>query len=102
MIYRIDVRGRSPRDAAMGGLARSGAGGGDPLGESVRQQILEFGSDVGAISTRRVYLIDTEASEEQIRRVADELLADPIVEEAQVLGPGDANTQAADDRDSRI
>jgi phosphoribosylformylglycinamidine synthase II len=102
MIYRIDVRGRSPLEPSTGGPARSGVGGGDPLGESIRQQILEFGSDVGAVSTRRVYLIDADASDGDIRRVADELLADPIVEEAQVLSAGDAKTQAADDRGSRI
>ena len=53
MIYRIDVRTDSP--------AREGdAAAVDPLGEAVRQQIREFGRDVGNISTRRIFLIDTD------------------------------------------
>src|SRR5205814_7009814 len=84
MIYRIDVRTDSP--------AREGdAAAVDPVGEAVRQQIKEFGHDLGNISTRRIFLIDTDADEKQVRRVADELRADPIVERAEVV---DAKTQA--------
>src|SRR5947207_600834 len=75
MIYRIDVRGRDV------GATRGGA---DPIGEAVRQQILELGTDVGRVSTSRIFLIDVDADQLQIRRVATELLADPIVEEAEV------------------
>src|SRR4051812_15753924 len=74
MIHRIDVR-----------LASTSTPDSDPLGEAVRQQIREFGSDVGPIATRRIFLIDTDADEKQIRRIADELLADPIVERADLL-----------------
>ena len=70
MIHRIDVRLASDSD---------------PLGEAVRQQIREFGSDVGPIATRRIFLIDSDADGNQIRRIADELLADPIVERADLL-----------------
>src|SRR5436189_5020389 len=85
MIYRIDVRTDCP--------AREGeAAAVDPVGEAVRQQIKEFGRDVGSISTRRIFLIDTDADEKQVRRIADELLADPIVEKAERI---DAKTQAA-------
>jgi phosphoribosylformylglycinamidine synthase II len=69
MIHRIDVR---QLDA-------------DSLGQSVRQQIVELGSDVGAVSTRRIFLIDTDAQTETIRRAADELFADPIVERFDLL-----------------
>jgi phosphoribosylformylglycinamidine synthase len=76
MIRRIDVRT---------------AGESDPLGEAIRQQIREFGASVGPITTRRIFLIDTEADEKQVRRIADELLADPIVETSEMV---DAKTQA--------
>src|SRR5688500_3476476 len=77
MIYRIDVRTTSP---ARGGNAAS-----DAVGEAVRQQIKEFGPDLGPIATRRIFLIETDADESQVRRVADELRADPIVEQAEVV-----------------
>ena len=78
MIYRIDVRTLPP--------AREGTAAAiDPIGESIRQQIREFGDDVGPINTRRIYLIDSDASESDIKRVASELLADPIVEAAEVI-----------------
>src|SRR5687768_10275352 len=78
MIYRIDVRTTPP--AREGGNAAS-----DAVGEAVRQQIKEFGTQLGPIATRRIFLIDTDADEQQVRRVADELLADPIVEQAEVV-----------------
>src|SRR5688500_2946736 len=68
MIYRIDVR----------------AAAADPLGQGVRQQIIEFGADVGAVTTSRVFLIDTDAPREQMERAARELLADPVVERANL------------------
>jgi phosphoribosylformylglycinamidine synthase len=67
MIYRVDVRAKASPD---------------PLGEALRHQIAEFGADVGPIETYRIFLIDSAASSDQIRRVASELLADPIIEEA--------------------
>ncbi len=84
MIYRIDVR--------TIGTAREGEGALDPVGEALRHQIAEFGTNVGAISTRRIFLVDTDASREQVQRIARELLADPIVEEAEpVTGPVNDN-----------
>src|SRR3954454_11795797 len=82
MIYRIDVR-----TAPLGSLnARGGSGAGaDPLGEAVRHQIAEFGTTVGPIATRRVFLIDTDADRGQVERVARELLADPVVERAELV-----------------
>jgi phosphoribosylformylglycinamidine synthase len=79
MIYRIDVRTILP--------ARGAEGAGDPIGEALRQQIIEFGTHVGPIQTRRIFLIDTDADEAQVKRIAQELLADPIVEEALVIPP---------------
>jgi phosphoribosylformylglycinamidine synthase len=70
MIFRIDVSTVGP----------------DRLGEAVRHQIEELGIDhVGAITTRRIFLVDApKASIEQMNRAAAELLADPIVERATV------------------
>src|SRR4051812_5933239 len=108
MIYRIDVRTTPPArggEAAgdpLGGAppppprrkipplisptaarptppAGGGGAGVDPLGEAARHQIAEFGTNVGSISTRRVYLVDTDADRAQVERVARELLADPVV-----------------------
>jgi phosphoribosylformylglycinamidine synthase len=69
MIHRIDVRPR----------------GDDPAGESVAQQIRDFGIEVGRVSTARIFLIDSDAPQDQIQRAAQELLADPIVETARFI-----------------
>ncbi len=78
MIYRIDVK--------------VAGNGNDPLGQAVRHQIAEFGTTVGPIETARVFLIDTDAKEADVRRMADELLADPVVELAELVRtpPSDA------------
>src|SRR6059058_4282434 len=89
MIYRIDVR---TMPAARGGDAAV-----DPVGEALRHQIQEFGSNVGRITTARVFLIDTDASRDQVQRAASELLADPVVEAADLIVE-----PAADSGKSRI
>src|SRR5688572_27537659 len=91
MIHRIDVRTTPPAREARGGRAAAAAAA-DPLGEAVRHQIAEFGPDVGPITTSRIFLIDTDAAHDDIRRVAAELLADPVVEQAAVVSdsPGGA------------
>jgi phosphoribosylformylglycinamidine synthase II len=71
MIYRIDVRTR----ASQGEIDRAG--------EAVRREIAELGTSVGPIATWRIFLLDTPASREDVSRVASELLADPVVEEAR-------------------
>jgi len=76
MIYRIDVGAAlRPRETAAG----------DAVGESIRQQIAEWGVKVGPISTRRIFLIDTNADEREVDEIARQLLADPVVETAQVV-----------------
>src|SRR5690242_3766998 len=77
MIYRIDVR-TTP-------LARGGEAAVDPVGEAVRHQIAEFGRSVGAITTRRIFLIDSDAGREQIASIASKLLADPVIEQAAMV-----------------
>lgn len=76
MIHRVDVRTK---------------GDIDPVGESVRHQIAQFGKDVGPISTYRIFLIDSPANPTQMRKVSRELLADPIVEEAKLAPSGRSN-----------
>src|SRR5256714_13975145 len=76
MIYRIDVGAAlRPREGAAG----------DAVGESIRQQIAEWGVRVGPISTRRIFLLDTDANERQVEAIARELLADPVGESAQLV-----------------
>jgi phosphoribosylformylglycinamidine synthase len=77
MIHRIDIQSAD--------LARTAAAGIDPEGEAIRRQIIEFGLPAGPITTRRIFLIDAEATPEQMRGVAQELLSDPIVEIAELL-----------------
>ena len=77
MIYRIDVR---TTPTAQGGVATV-----DPVGEAIRHQIQEFGTTVGPIATTRVFLIDTDAATAQVQRAARELLADPVVESADLV-----------------
>src|SRR3954463_14233276 len=81
MIYRIDVRTK----AQQGEIDRAGA--------AVRREIAELGTAVGPIATWRIFLLDTPASRQDVARVASELLADPVVEEAKpveghVIDPG--------------
>src|SRR5215213_2373947 len=80
MIYRIDVR---TTPAARGGSAAA-----DPVGEALRHQIAEFGSNVGRIETSRIFLIDTDADTADVQRVASELLADPVVDRAELVASG--------------
>src|SRR6185295_17121126 len=90
MIYRIDVR--TVPQPHNGGPAGGMAATGDPVGEAVRQQIAEFGTRVGAIATRRVFLIDTDADRAQVERIARELLADPVVEAAELVNRSSGDT----------
>ena len=77
MIYRIDVRTR----------------GADPMGAGVARQIAEMGFAVSDVRTARIFLIDTSADSDAIRRIADELLADPIVECAEIFSPDHVDSQ---------
>jgi len=79
MIYRIDVRAR---------------GGNDPLGDSIRQQIRDLGKKVESVQTSRIFLLDTDADAARVRRIAGELLADPVVETAEIFS-GNSNDEQA-------
>jgi phosphoribosylformylglycinamidine synthase II len=83
MIYRIDVQ--TKENAA------------DSVGEALREQIREFGESVGQVTSTRIFLIDCDATERDIQRAADELLADPIIESAQLM-----SSAVHDHKQSRI
>src|SRR3954464_12072564 len=78
MIYRIDVRTR----------VRGGNRVIDPVGDAVRHQIQEFGIDVGPVQTSRIFLLDTAARRDDVAKAARELLADPLVEDAELVEGG--------------
>jgi phosphoribosylformylglycinamidine synthase II len=76
MIYRIDVR----------------AAGTDPVGLSVRQQIAEMGLPARSVISSRIFLIDSDMDAASARKVASELLADPLVDSFSVISsPPDDN-----------
>src|SRR5687768_1946549 len=77
MIYRIDVQ-TAP-------AARGGEGAVDAMGEAIRHQVAEFGVEVGPIAVRRVFFVDADAGRAAMERVAGELLADPVVEKAELM-----------------
>jgi phosphoribosylformylglycinamidine synthase len=79
MIHRIDVRPKS--------------GTPDPLGQSVRQQIRDLNKPVESVQTTRIFLLDTDAELAAIRRIAAELLADPVVESAQIFDRKSVSSQ---------
>ncbi|QOV91942.1 phosphoribosylformylglycinamidine synthase subunit PurS [Humisphaera borealis] len=83
MIYRIDVRSKVHAGSGVSDAAALAAQ--DSLGASIRQQIAEFGSDVGPISTSRVFFLDTDASAADVLKIAGDLLADLVVESAEVV-----------------
>jgi phosphoribosylformylglycinamidine synthase len=92
MIYRIDVRAK-------------GGGENDPVGAGLRHQIAELGLAAGTIATSRIFLIDTDADVASVRRIADELLADPVVEQAEIFSAksaGDSGNGAGKSGRGRI
>ena len=74
MIYRIDVWAKT-----------SGPNDLDSAGEAVRKQIAELGKAVGPIKTCRIFFLDTDAAPAEVQRIAMELLADPVVERAEIV-----------------
>ncbi|MGN6507512.1 MAG: phosphoribosylformylglycinamidine synthase subunit PurS, partial [Tepidisphaeraceae bacterium] len=85
MVYRIDVSTKPSAD----GL--------DPQGAAAAQQIQQFGIDVGSTRNARVFFIDTDESRDAVQSIAQNLLADPVVEVAQLI-----DAPADDDGRSRL
>ena len=83
MVYRIDV------------WTRPDASGLDPQGIAARAQIQQIGIDPGDTRAFRVFFIDTNATPEQVKRIASELLADPVVEMSSIIErkPDDGTTR---------
>ena len=69
MIYRIDVHPQPGSDSTGAGVAR---------------QVADLGIDPGNVRSSRIFLIDSPAGRADIQRVASNLLADPVVERAEV------------------
>ena len=83
MVYRIDVSTKPSAD----GL--------DPQGAAAAQQIQQFGIDVGSTRNARVFFIDTDESRDAVQSIARNLLADPVVEVAQLIdAPADEKIAA--------
>ncbi len=80
MIHRIDVRTKLPTDAA---------------GEALRAQIQEMSITTGPINTSRIFLIDSDTDAAQMQRAASELLADPLVETAELITAPTKDTNAS-------
>jgi phosphoribosylformylglycinamidine synthase len=77
MIFRIDVRTLP--------IARDGQVALDPAGQALRNQIAALGMTVGPITASRIFLIDADATRAQVESLAGSLLADPIVETAELF-----------------
>ena len=57
----------------------------DPNAQSVLGELKDFGIDsVSKVEYRRIFLIESDANERQIRQIADELLVDPVIEQSTV------------------
>lgn len=68
MIWRIEVRQKD--------------GINDPQGKSILRDILDLGfSAITEVKVVSVFLLEGEISREEIKRIADELLCDPVVEQ---------------------
>lgn len=90
MIHRIDVQ--------VSQMAQGCDAGYDPLGNSIRNQILELGQVVGSVTAGRIFLIDSDADRQAMQQVASQLLADPIVETAQFIDPANLPDDAGRSR----
>jgi phosphoribosylformylglycinamidine synthase II len=53
----------------------------DPIGKSVARDIIDLGFDVSQVRVVAVFLLEGDISRDEARRIGDELLVDPIVEQ---------------------
>mgnify|MGYP001444585374 CR=1 FL=1 len=73
------------------------AGQSDTIGRQFGQVLRDFGvRSVEDVRSSRIYLIDAEADEATGRRIADELLLDPVTETCSITRSTDATTDPAD------
>lgn len=73
MIYRVDVYGCPDVSKT------------DPAGEGIRKQLAAAGIESGPVLTRKIYLIDADATREQIDQIKYKLLADPVADNADLF-----------------
>ena len=83
MIHRIDIRSKE--------------GFGDPHAEGVLAQIRELGiEEVSEVRSARLFFLAGDLSAEQARQAAEDLLADPVIEQYRIdEGGGGANAEDA-------
>ena len=67
MIWRIEVK---PKDGVI-----------DPIGQSIARDIIDLGVDVSQVRVVSVFLLEGNIPREEVKRITEELLCDPIVEE---------------------
>src|SRR5580698_6775788 len=53
----------------------------DPIGQSIARDIIDLGMDVSQVRVVSVFLLEGNISRDEIKRIGDELLVDPIVEQ---------------------
>ena len=76
MVHRIEIR---PKE-----------GFGDPHAEGVHHHVKELGIDsVQAVRSRRLFFLYGQLSQAEARRIAEDLLIDPVVEEYRLCEGGD-------------
>ena len=67
MIWRVEVK---QKDGVL-----------DPIGKSVARDIADLGFDVAQVRVVSVFLLEGDISRDEVKRIGDELLIDPIVEQ---------------------
>jgi len=67
MIWRVEVK---QKDGVL-----------DPIGKSVARDIVDLGMDVSQVRVVAVFLLEGAISRDEVKRVCDELLIDPVVEQ---------------------
>ena len=66
MIWRVEVK---QKDGTI-----------DPIGQSIARDIIDLGlGDVSQVRVVSVFLLEGNISREEVKRIGDELLVDPIV-----------------------
>jgi phosphoribosylformylglycinamidine synthase len=53
----------------------------DPIGKSIARDIVDLGYDVAQVRVVAVFLLEGDISRDEVKRIGDELLIDPIVEQ---------------------
>ena len=76
--WRIEVRVRSELP--------------DPQGLAAQKALVDAGFAASRVRSRRGYLLGSRLDRAQVEQIAREVLADPVVDEVDILGPGEAGS----------